>query len=88
MTHIGGWPGHYPAPLLEVLKSEKPDIFVCGHSHILKVMWDKELNLLHINPGAAGRSGFQKVDTLVRFEIDDKEVKGLEILDFPKFSQV
>ena len=88
MTHIGGWPGHYPAPMLEVLKSEKPDIFVCGHSHILKVMWDKELNLLHINPGAAGRSGFQKVDTLVRFEIDDKEVKGLEILDFPKFSRV
>jgi len=85
MTHIGGWPGHYPAAMLEVLKSEKPDIFVCGHSHILKVMWDKDLNLLHINPGAAGHSGFQKVDTLVRFDVDGKEVKNLEIMDFPKF---
>lgn len=85
MTHIGGWPGHYPAPILAMLKSEKPGIFVCGHSHILKVMWDKELDLLHINPGAAGRSGFQKVDTLVRFTVDGSEVKELEILDFPKY---
>lgn len=84
MTHIGGWPGHYPAPILQLLKSEKPDIFVCGHSHILKVMWDKELNLLHINPGAAGRQGFQKVDTLVRFAIDGAP-RDMEILDFPKY---
>jgi predicted phosphodiesterase len=84
MTHIGGWPGHYPAPILQLLKSEKPDIFVCGHSHILKVMWDKELNLLHINPGAAGRQGFQKVDTLVRFAIDGTP-RDMEILDFPKY---
>jgi putative phosphoesterase len=84
MTHIGGWPGHYPAPILQLLKSERPDIFVCGHSHILKVMWDKELNLLHINPGAAGRQGFQKVDTLVRFTIDGTP-KDMEILDFPKY---
>ena len=55
MTHIGGYPGHYPADLLDLLRSEKPDIFVCGHSHILKIMYDHELNLLHINPGAAGR---------------------------------
>jgi putative phosphoesterase len=84
MTHIGGWPGHYPAPILQLLKSEKPDIFVCGHSHILKVMWDKELNLLHINPGAAGRQGFQKVDTLVRFAIDGTP-RDMEILDYPKY---
>lgn len=85
MTHIGGWPGHYPGAMLQLLKGERPDIFVCGHSHILKVMWDKDLNLLHINPGAAGRQGFQKVNTLVRFVIDGSP-KELEILDFPKFS--
>ena len=84
MTHIGGWPGHYPKEILKVLQSDKPDIFVCGHSHILKVMYDKELNLLHINPGAAGRQGFHKVATLVRFVIEDGQPKDLEILDFPK----
>ena len=83
MTHIGGWPGHYPKEMLAVLKSERPDIYVCGHSHILKVMYDKELNLLHINPGAAGRVGFHKVSTLVRFVIDAVP-KELQILDFPK----
>lgn len=85
MTHIGGWPGHYPQEILKVLQADKPDIFVCGHSHILKVMYDKELNLLHVNPGAAGRQGFHKVSTLVRFVIEEGQPKDLEILDFPKF---
>lgn len=85
MTHIGGWPGHYPAQMLSLLKTEKPDIFVCGHSHILKVMFDNDLNLLHINPGAAGRQGFHKVATLVRFTVDGRTPKDLEIMDFPKF---
>lgn len=85
MTHIGGWPGHYPADIKQLLLSEKPDIFVCGHSHILKVMYDQELNLLHINPGAAGRQGFQQVSTLVRFTLSP-DPKELEILDFPKLS--
>lgn len=84
LTHIGGWPGHYPPDILKILQDDRPDIFVCGHSHILKVMYDKELNLLHINPGAAGRQGFHKVGTLVRFTIDGVP-KDLEILDFPKF---
>lgn len=84
MTHIGGYPKHYETSVLGVLQSVKPDIFVSGHSHILKVMYDKDLNLLHINPGAAGRQGFQRVSTLVRFTIDG-EPKDLEILDFPKF---
>jgi len=83
LTHIGGWPGHYPAPILKILQHDKPDIFVCGHSHILKVMYDKDLDLLHINPGAAGRQGFHKVSTLVRFTIDGTP-KNLEILDFDK----
>ena len=83
MTHIGGWPGHYPPDILKILQHDKPDIFVCGHSHILKVMYDQQLNLLHINPGAAGRQGFHKVGTLVRFTIDGTP-KDLEILDFDK----
>ena len=86
LTHIGGWPGHYPPEILKILQHDRPDIFVCGHSHILKVMFDKELNLLHINPGAAGRQGFHKVGTLVRFVIDGTP-KDLEILDFDKFGR-
>ena len=76
LTHIGGWPGHYPADILKILQHDKPDI--------LKVMYDQELNLLHINPGAAGCQGFHKVGTLVRFTIDGTP-KDLEVLDFPKF---
>lgn len=83
MTHIGGWPGHYPAEMKKVLQDEHPDIFVCGHSHILKVMFDEEMNFLHINPGAAGRVGFHRVSTLVRFVIDGVP-KDMEVLDFPK----
>ena len=84
MTHIGGWPGHYPYELRRTLELAKPDIFVCGHSHILKVMYDKDYNFLHINPGAAGRSGFHKVATLVRFTLDPTP-RDLEVMDFPKF---
>lgn len=83
MTHIGGWPGHYPYELRRTLQLAKPDIFVCGHSHILKVMYDHEYNFLHINPGAAGRSGFHKVSTLVRFTLNPAPC-DLEVLDFPK----
>lgn len=83
LTHIGGWPGHYPYELRHTLELAKPDIFVCGHSHILKVMYDKEMGFLHINPGAAGRQGFHKVSTLVRFTIDGTP-KDLEIMEFDK----
>lgn len=83
MTHIGGWPGHYPYELRRTLELAKPDIFVCGHSHIFKVMYDHEYNFLHINPGAAGRSGFHKVSTLVRFTLNPAPC-DLEVLDFPK----
>ncbi len=84
MTHIGGYPGHYDKNILPVIEAERPDIFVCGHSHILRVMYDKTYNLLHINPGAAGRQGFHRVATLVRFTIDDHP-KDLEICEFDKF---
>ena len=85
MTHIGGYPGHYPSELRRTLEMAKPDIFVCGHSHILKVMYDSEYNFLHINPGAAGRQGFHKVSTLVRFTIDGVP-KDLEIMEFEKIA--
>lgn len=83
MTHIGGYPGHYPPNIRRMLETAKPDIFVCGHSHILKVMYDKEYNFLHINPGASGKQGFHQKATLVRMVVDG-EVKDLEILDFSK----
>lgn len=86
MTHIGGWPGHYPYELRRTLQLAKPDIFVCGHSHILRVMYDKEMEFLHINPGAAGRQGFHRVGTLVRFVLDP-EPKEMEIIDFPKIPE-
>jgi len=86
MTHIGGYPGHYERRLLPLFESEKPDLFVCGHSHILRVMYDKSYNLLHINPGAAGRQGFHKVGTLVRLTLDGIP-KNLEICEFDKFEK-
>lgn len=83
MTHIGGYPKHYEPRMKPILRNEKPQIFVSGHSHILKVMYDQEYQLLHINPGAAGRQGFQKADTLIRLTLDGVP-KDLEIMEFPK----
>lgn len=84
MTHIGGYPGHYEKRLLPIFNSEHPDIFVDGHSHILRVMYDKAYSMLHINPGAAGRQGFHQKATLVRLVLDNKP-KDLEICEFEKF---
>jgi putative phosphoesterase len=81
MTHIGGYPGRYEKSVRELILTEKPDLFICGHSHILKVMYDKRNELLHINPGAAGNSGMHKVITFVRFVIDRKTIKDLEIIE-------
>ena len=81
MTHIGGYPDHYMPEVKYILKDRKPDLFVCGHSHILRVIYDKKLNLLHINPGAAGNSGFQKKTTMIRLVIDGKELKDMEIFE-------
>lgn len=83
MTHIGGYPKHYQPEIRQLIIQERPQIFVSGHSHILKVMYDPQFQLLHINPGAAGRQGFQKVDTLVRFSLNPTP-SDLQILDFPK----
>jgi len=84
MTHIGGYPPRYNNRVRENLKANPPDIFISGHSHILKVMPDKKLNLLHINPGAVGTHGFHNVRTMVRFEIDGKEIKKLEVIEFKR----
>lgn len=81
ITHIGGYPGKYNPKAKALIKSEKPNLFICGHSHILKVMFDKEFNLLHINPGAAGVHGFHKVKTVIRLQIDGKEMKNLEVIE-------
>lgn len=81
MTHIGGYPGKYPAKIRDILKKEKPGLFICGHSHILKVMYDQELQLLHMNPGACGTHGFHTVKTALRFEIEGKEIKNLAVIE-------
>lgn len=81
MKHIGGYPGNYDPSIRGSILVRPPQLFISGHSHILKVKYDKTLNLLHINPGAAGRSGFHKVRTLVRFVIDKTEFKDLEVIE-------
>lgn len=84
MTHIGGYPKKYQKEALILIKSEKPNLFIAGHSHILKVMFDHDFNVLHINPGAAGKFGFQQVSTAIRMDIDGSDFKNLEILEFQK----
>lgn len=81
MKHIGGYPGHYDASIRGMIFARPPKLFISGHSHILKVMYDKTIDCLHINPGAAGMSGFHKVRTLVRFTIDGTEIKDLEVIE-------
>ena len=81
MKHIGGYPGNYDASVRGSILVRPPQLFISGHSHILKVKYDKTLNLLHINPGAAGISGFHKVRTMVRFVIDNGVFKDLEVIE-------
>jgi predicted phosphodiesterase len=81
MIHIGGYPGRYPAELKRRMAASPPGLFICGHSHVLKVMRDASLaNMLHINPGAAGKHGFHKERTMVTFKIDDKRILDLEVV--------
>ena len=81
MTHIGGYPGKYDPRIRKQLLAAPPDLFISGHSHILKVQYDPTLSCLHINPGAAGLQGWQTVRTLVRFTIDGKQFKDLEVIE-------
>ena len=84
MKHIGGYPGKYDASIRSTLFANPPQLFISGHSHILKVKYDKSLNLLHINPGAAGIYGFHTVRTLVRFSIDKGRFSDLEVIELNK----
>ena len=84
ITHIGGYPGKYNQAIREELRTNPPKLFICGHSHILKVQFDKSLNLLHMNPGAAGISGFHQIRTMLRFEIDGDKISNLEVIEIGK----
>lgn len=81
MIHIGGYPNKYAPKVRQKLKDEKPQIFISGHSHILKVMYDKELEILHLNPGAAGKHGWHKTRTMLRFEINGDKIENLEVVE-------
>ncbi len=81
ILHIGGYPGRYTAEAKKLLNKCKPDLFITGHSHILKVMHDNKRGLLHMNPGAAGKSGFHKVRTMLRFELDNGKIRNLEVIE-------
>ncbi|MFK7003093.1 YfcE family phosphodiesterase [Flavobacterium covae] len=81
ITHIGGYPNKYNAEIKEELYKNPPKLFICGHSHILKVQFDKTLNLLHMNPGACGKSGFHQIRTMLRFIIDGEAIKELEVIE-------
>jgi len=84
ITHIGGYPNKYNQRVKEDLQKNTPKLFICGHSHILKVIFDKKLNLLHLNPGAAGKHGFHKVRTMIRFELNHSEIKNMEVIELAK----
>jgi len=81
MTHIGGYPGRYSQHIKTEIYSNPPKLFITGHSHILKVIPDKKLHLLHLNPGAAGKQGWHKVRTLVRFNIDGDKIQDLQVIE-------
>jgi len=84
MTHIGGYPNKYDKRVKDELFKNPPKLFICGHSHILKVIPDKKLNLLHMNPGAIGKHGLHKVRTMLRFTIDNEKIDNLEVIEFKK----
>jgi uncharacterized protein len=84
IRHIGGYPPSYNPETKKELLIHKPQLFIAGHSHILKVMYDDKMNCLHMNPGAAGKQGWHKVRTLIRFVIDGKEMKNCEVIELGK----
>lgn len=88
MTHIGGYPKRYHKRVKRLIQSNPPRLFICGHSHILKIMPDKTLNLLHINPGACGNHGFHRIKTLVRFSIDNSVIRNVEVIELGKRGQL
>ncbi|MGO2102366.1 MAG: metallophosphoesterase family protein [Psychroflexus halocasei] len=87
MTHIGGYPNRYSKPIRDVIKQNPPDLFISGHSHILKVMRDKKLGLMHMNPGAAGVHGFHQERTMLQFEINQGKLENLNLIKLGKRGQ-
>lgn len=81
ITHIGGYPGRYSSAVKAEITANPPQLFICGHSHILKVQFDQKLKCLHLNPGAAGKHGWQKVRTLMRFDINGDKIENLEVIE-------
>lgn len=84
ITHIAGSPPNYNPRVKKIIKEKKPDILICGHSHILKIMRDKDRNIIFINPGASGQQGFHHMRTIVRFTLDNKEIKNMEVIELGK----
>jgi len=84
ITHIGGYPKKYNSEIETEIKKYKPNLYICGHSHILKVMYDKSYDLLHINPGAAGKEGFHKIRTIVLLKIDGENISDLRVVELGK----
>ncbi|MHC5201203.1 metallophosphoesterase family protein [Myroides sp. LJL119] len=84
MTHIGGYPGKYNSQVKLALEKYKPQIYICGHSHILKIQYDQSNQVLHLNPGAAGISGFHQVRTMLKFILEKGQIKDLEVIQWPK----
>ena len=84
MTHIGGYPNRYAPGIKQELVSSGAKLFICGHSHILKIIYDEKLDCLHINPGAAGNQGWHKIRTIVRFSIDGKDIRDCEVIELGK----
>jgi putative phosphoesterase len=85
LTHIGGYPGNYSPIIKSAIYNSPPKLFVCGHSHILKVIYDKKLQMLCVNPGAAGKYGFHQVRTLLRFSIDGDKIENMEVIELGEF---
>jgi putative phosphoesterase len=81
ITHIGGYPGKYNKRVFEIMQTNPPDLFISGHSHILKVIYDKQFDCLHMNPGACGRHGLHQIRTLLRFDIGDGRIKNAEVVE-------
>ncbi len=88
MTHIGGYPGRYARGIRERMEEIQPGLFICGHSHILKVMRDEQHGLIHINPGACGHHGFHKMRTVVRFSLENGKVKDLEVIELGRRGRI
>ncbi len=84
MTHIGGYPGKYAPAVKEQMKTSPPKLFISGHSHILKIIYDNKFDCLHMNPGAAGKQGWHSIRTIIRFTIDDKIIKDAEVIELGK----